>query len=121
MKRFLGVCLALGALLVSLPVWAEARLLRNPTVGEGKLAFVYANDIWVTSDSGGEARRLTTFPGAETSPHLSPDGSMVAFSGQYDGNVDVFVVPVEGGEPRRLTWHPGGDNVRGWSLDGKSV
>ncbi|MBI4161760.1 MAG: PD40 domain-containing protein, partial [Acidobacteria bacterium] len=68
-----------------------------------------------------EARRLTTFPGAETEPHFSPDGTLVAFSGEYDGNVDVYVVPVGGGEPRRLTWHPIADTVRGWTNDGKGI
>ena len=54
-------------------------------------------------------------------PHLSPDGTLVAFAGEYDGNVDVYVVPVAGGEPRRLTWHPGRDIPRGWTPDGKRV
>jgi len=99
----------------------EARLLRNPDVSETHAAFVYANDIWIVDREGGEARRLTTFPGSETGPHFSPDGTMVAFSGEYDGNVDVFVVPLEGGEPTRLTWHPGPDFVQGWTNDGQSV
>jgi tricorn protease len=99
----------------------ESRLLRNPAIGESQIAFVYADDIWITGLEGGEARRLTTFPGAETRPHFSPDGKMVAFSGQYDGNTDVYVVAVAGGEPRRLTWHPVPDAVRGWTVDGTSV
>jgi tricorn protease len=99
----------------------ETRLLRNPAIGEAQIAFVYADDIWIAGLDGGEARRLTTFQGAETNPHFSPDGRTVAFSGQYDGNTDVYVVPVAGGEPRRLTWHPGADIVRGWTIDGKDV
>ena len=99
----------------------EARLLRQPDVSARHVAFVHANDVWIVDRDGGEARRLTTFPGAETSPHFSPDGKLVAFTGEYDGNVDVYVVPVEGGEPERLTWHPGGDEVRGWTRDGSAV
>ncbi|UCF21459.1 MAG: PD40 domain-containing protein [Gemmatimonadota bacterium] len=99
----------------------EARLLRSPAISAEQIAFVYANDIWIVGPSGGDARRLTTFQGAETEPHFSPDGSMVAFSGQYDGNIDVYVVAVAGGEPRRLTWHPGPDLVRGWTNDGSRV
>ena len=98
-----------------------ARLMRTPAMGARHVAFVYADDIWITTREGGPARRLTTFPGAETLPHFSPDGTMVAFSGQYDGNVDVYVVPIEGGEPRRLTWHPGDDLVTGWTNDGTAV
>ena len=99
----------------------ETRLLRNPAISDTQIAFVYANDIWIAGLEGGDARRLTTFTGAETNPHFSPDGTMIAFSGEYDGNVDVYVVPLAGGEPRRLTWHPGFDGVRGWTVDGKSV
>jgi tricorn protease len=99
----------------------EARLLRNPAVSQTAIAFVYANDIWLCGLHGGPARRLTTFAGAETEPHFSPDGSQIAFSGEYDGNVDVYAVSVQGGQPKRLTWHPADDEVRGWSRDGKSV
>ena len=41
----------------------------------------------------------------------SPDGKWIAFTGQYDGNTDVFVMPAAGGEPVRLTFHPGRDRV----------
>ena len=99
----------------------ETRLLRNPDISNGHITFVYANDIWVADRSGNDVRRLTSYPGTEREPHFSPDGKMIAFTGEYDGNVDVYVVPVEGGEPRRLTWHPAADLVRGWSRDGKSI
>ena len=99
----------------------ETRLLRMPAISGEHIAFVYANDIWIAGRDGSGVRRLTTFEGAETEPHFSPDGRWVAFSGQYDGNTDVYLVPVEGGEPRRLTWHPYADNVRGWTADGSAV
>ncbi len=122
--RKIGVCLGLflAAAWLVLPASAEeARLLRQPTVSEGRVAFVYANDIWVVPRSGGDARRITTHLGSESGPVFSPDGRYIAFSGQYDGNTDVFVVPAEGGEPRRLTYHPGSDLVRGWTPDGSKV
>ncbi len=100
---------------------AQTRLLRQPTVSRNHIAFSYANNIWVTGRDGGDARRLTSFQGLTMLPKLSPDGSMVAFTGQYGGNSDVYVVPVSGGEPRRLTWHPGGDMVQGWSPDGRRI
>lgn len=99
----------------------EARLLRNPAISAEHVAFVYANDIWIAGREGGAARRLTTFAGAETEPHFSPNGRTVAFSGQYDGNTDVYIVSIDGGEPQRLTWHPGADQVRGWTNDGQRV
>ena len=97
------------------------RLLRQPTVSENLIVFVYANDLWIVDRDGGNARRLTSAEGGETYPHFSPDGRLIAFTGQYDGNTDVFIVPVEGGEPRRMTWHPGSDVVQGWSPDGTEI
>ena len=107
--------------LSSLGYSEEARLLRQPTVSDNIVAFVYANDIWTVPRSGGEAQRLTTHPGLESYPIFSPDGRHIAFTGQYDGNTDVFVVPAEGGDPQRLTYHPYPDNARNWTPDGKRI
>ncbi len=117
-----GVAVVVAALLsISLAAAESARLLRNPAISEDHVAFVYAGDIWIAGRDGGEARRLTTFHGAESEPHFSPDGEWVAFSGQYDGNTDVYLVPLAGGQPQRLTWHPQVDSVAGWSTDGARV
>ncbi len=97
------------------------RILRSPTVSAEAIAFVHANDIWVTGREGGNARRLTSGLGAETHPHFSPDGRLIAFTAQYAGNTDIYVVPAAGGQPKRLTWHPGGDTAMGWTPDGKKI
>src|SRR5215204_6518061 len=97
------------------------RLLRTPTVSSTQIGFAYANNIWVVPRAGGSARRVTSFQGQTANPHFSPDGRMIAFSGEYAGNFDVYIVPADGGEPRRLTWHPGADIVEGWTPDGKSI
>ena len=118
----LGV--ALAALLRSAPPAAaleECRLLRQPDIQGDKLVFVYAGDLWSVARAGGLAQRLTSHEGVELLPKFSPDGKTVAFTGQYDGNTDVFTVPAEGGEPVRLTWHPGADQVTDWYPDGKSI
>lgn len=91
------------------------QLLREPTISESSIVFVHANDLWKVDKAGGDAVRLTSNIGGESNPHFSPDGSMIAFTGQYDGNSDVFVIPAEGGSPERLTWHPGADVVTGWT------
>ena len=96
-------------------------LLQQPTLSQSSIVFVHAGDLWTVPREGGEARRLTTGPGSEMNPMFSPDGSMLAFTGEYDGNIDVFVVPASGGVPKRLTWHPAPDIVLGWTLDGKRV
>jgi tricorn protease len=94
------------------------QLLRQPTLNGDDVVFVYANDLWKASISGGTAIRLTSDDGYESSPHYSNDGKHIAFTAQYDGNIDVFVMPAEGGEPKRLTYHPSGDFVQGWTPDG---
>src|SRR6266542_643270 len=99
----------------------DARMLRYPAVSKDQIAFVYAGDIWLVPKKGGAAVRLTSSPGEESFPRFSPDGTKVAYSASYDGNVDVFVVPAAGGEPLRLTYHPMSDRVIGWTPDGKRV
>ena len=96
-------------------------LLRKPTISKTQLVFNYAGDLWIVNRDGGDARRLTAGVGIETDPAFSPDGSMIAFTGEYDGNKDVYVVPTSGGEPKRLTYHPGEDQVVGWTPDGKQI
>ncbi|MEP7272039.1 MAG: PDZ domain-containing protein [Acidobacteriota bacterium] len=96
-------------------------LLQKPTVSRTHIAFVYAGDIWLVPRDGGAAERLTTGTGIESFPLFSPDGTQIAFTGQYDGNTDVYVVPAGGGTPKRLTYHPGADVVVAWTPDGKSL
>ncbi|HMP32128.1 MAG TPA: hypothetical protein PKD85_21155, partial [Saprospiraceae bacterium] len=72
-------------------------LLREPSISKEHIVFVYANDLWLTSTQGGTAKRLTSNIGLEANPHFSPDGSWIAFTGQYDGNTDVYLIPKEGG------------------------
>src|SRR5262245_14141920 len=89
-------------------------LLQRPALSKTHIAFNFAGDIWTVPREGGEATRLTTGVGIEGNPIFSPDGAQIAFTGQYDGNVDVFVVPTSGGVPRRLTYHPGVDVAVAW-------
>ena len=118
----LGLLLGAVSLTPSEAALAQGtRMLRSPTVSSTDIAFVNANDIWIVGRDGGQARRLTSGVGAETSPHFSPNGEWLAFTAQYEGNTDVYVVPAAGGEPRRLTWHPGADVSMGWTPDGSGV
>lgn len=108
--------------ILSLQIGAQGtQLLRQPTVSDTEIVFVYANDLWKTSINGGAAIRLTSNEGYESLPHFSPDGKQIAFTAQYDGNTDVYLIPSEGGEPKRLTWHPSGDFVQGWTPEGEVV
>ena len=96
-------------------------LYRQPTISRTEIAFSYAGDLWTVPRAGGNAKRLTSGIGIETSPYFSPDGTLIAFTAEYDGNTDVYVVPTVGGVPRRLTYHPSVDEVSGWTPDGKSI
>jgi tricorn protease len=121
----LAAVIAIGLTLLPITVHAmdpsDTRLLATPAITEGKIAFAYADDIWVANPDGTNPKRVTSHPGEEQNPFFSPDGSHIAFTASYDGNVDVYVIPVEGGEPVRLTWHPGQDIVRGFTPDGKAL
>jgi len=130
MRKPLAVMFALAAVFFSLisafPQLAAAQsdpplLLRFPTVSKTQIVFTYADDLWIVNRDGGDARRLTSGVGFEGMAHFSPDGSTIAFTGEYDGNRDVYVVPATGGVPRRLTYHPAEEYVAGWTPDGKNI
>ena len=95
-------------------------LVQAPTMSKTQIVFAYGGYLWSVPRAGGEARQLTT-GGHETRPKFSPDGTWIAFTGQYDGNIDAYVMPADGGEPKRLTWHPDPDIAVGWTPDGKKV
>src|SRR5262245_7736841 len=89
----------------------DARMFRYPAVSAQDIAFVYAGDIWVVPKTGGTATRLSSPRGEEMFPRFSPDGASIAFTGNYDGNQDIYVIPTGGGLPRRLTFHGAPDRV----------
>lgn len=99
----------------------DTRMLGQPAISKDHIAFIYAGDLWVAGIDGKNVKRLTGDEGEQTNPFFSPDGSLIAFTAQYEGNPDVYVVPVAGGVPTRLTWHPGPDIVQGFTPDGSAV
>ena len=115
------------ALVFSVPAFAQPAsnqpplLLRNPSLSQDHIAFLYADDVWTVSRQGGEAERLTSDGQVQAGPFYSPDGTEIAYSAHLQGNTDVYVIPAAGGIPRRITWHPAGSLVVGWSPDGKNV
>ncbi len=110
---------------------AQTKLLRFPDISGDRVVFTYGGDLWTAPASGGSAIRLTSHPGVEVFGKFSPDGKWIAFTGQYDGDEQVYIVSSGGGVPRQLTFYPakgpltprwGWDNlVYGWSSDGKRV
>ena len=132
--RLNGVAGLLAALLAGLlpgAATAQTKLLRFPDISGDRVAFCYAGDIWTAPAKGGNATRLTAHPGLELFPRFSPDGKSIAFTGQYEGDEQVYVIPAEGGQPKQLTYYPargpfpprgGYDNqVMGWTPDGAAV
>jgi tricorn protease len=123
MKRIAAALTA--TLFCSLPLLAidihDTRMLTQPAISADHVAFVYGGDVWLANVDGSDARKVTSHPGTESNVRISPDGKLIAFSGQYQGNTDVYVVGVDGGVPRRLTWHPGADLVLGFTPDSSSV
>ncbi|MCP4656863.1 MAG: peptidase S41, partial [bacterium] len=132
-RRTLSVllCLCAVTLLAVHPVAGQTKLLRFPDIHGDRVAFTYAGDIWLAPVSGGTATQLTTHPGLELFAKFSPDGRWIAFTGQYDGDEQVYVVSTEGGVPRQLTYYPAAGplpprwgydyQVYGWTPDGNAV
>jgi len=125
------VCVLICFLILVSPATAQTKLLRFPDIHGDKVVFTYAGDLWTASTSGGMATRLTAHPGLELFAKFSPDGKWIAFTGQYDGDEQVYVIQATGGAPKQLTFYPsrgplparwGYDNqVYGWTPDGKAV
>ena len=125
-----SICLFILAAIVVLagsPVSAtetitpDARMLRFPDISAETIVFVFAGDLWTVPREGGLARRLSSPDGMETFPKFSPDGATIAFSANYDGNVDIYTVPTDGGVPTRLTHHSAGETVVEWYPDGQHI
>lgn len=133
LRRWLapGPFLLCAALAGIAPADAQTRLLRFPAIHGDRVAFTYAGDLWTAPVTGGTATRLTAHPGMEVFARFSPDGKWIAFTGQYDGDEQVYVIPATGGVPKQLTYYPargpltprwGWDQqVYGWTNDGKAV
>ena len=131
MKHLLSLALAATVTLTAMA--DEGRLLRFPATNGYEVAFSYAGDIYTVPLSGGTARKLTSHKGYEAFARYSPDGTQIAFTGQYDGNTEVYVMPSTGGEPRRITFtatnprddwgdRMGPNNVvMTWTPDGKGI
>ena len=130
-RRFVSSVLVIGGLGLGTLAHGQTRLLRFPDVSGERVVFCYAGDLWSASATGGVAVRLTSHSGLELFPKFSPDGNWIAFTGQYDGDEQVYVMPSGGGVPKQLTFYPargplaprwGYDHqVYGWTPDGKRV
>jgi tricorn protease len=130
-RAFSALLFVSSILFVSTTTFGQTKLLRFPDIHGDRVAFTYGGDIWTAPATGGSAIRLTAHPGMEVFAKFSPDGNWIAFTGQYDGDEQVYVVPATGGVPRQLTFYPakgplaprwGWDNqVYGWSRDGKRI
>jgi len=118
---FITLLIYLVPFTLSATIEENTKLLSQPAVSENHIAFIYAEDLWIANIDGSNPRRLTIDEGIESNPIFSPDGTIIAFNAQYDGNIDVYVVSVSGGIPKRLTWHPYRDGVSDFSPDGKKV
>ena len=132
LKKLLPLLVVVCTCVGSAQEMPEGRLMRFPDIYKDKIVFMYGGDLWLASSSGGEARRLTADPGRELFPKFSPDGKWIAFTGQYDGNFNVYVMPAQGGEPRQLTFYQGAaaplsdrmgvhNEVVTWFPDGKRI
>ncbi len=99
----------------------NAKLMQYMDVSDSQISFVYGGDVWVVDKDGGTAIQVTHSLGEESWPRFSPDGGSIAYTAQYNGNLDVYVIPVTGGVPKRITYQSGPDRTVDWHPDGQSV
>ena len=111
------LCIAASALRAQV----DARMLQYPDVSQTQIVFSYAGDLWVVPKEGGTALKLSSPRGQELYPHFSPDGSQIAYSADYDGNLEIYVIPTMGGMPTRVTYHGMPDRVIDWYPDGRHL
>ena len=97
----------------------NARLFQHPDVSDAHIAFSYGGDIWIVPKEGGTATKLTSPKGTEVFPRFSPDGTTLAFTGNYDGNTDIYTLPIGGGVPTRVTHHGMSDRLLDWYPNGR--
>ncbi len=121
MIRSLMVFLALCLVSIPLEAQVDARMLQYPDVSQTQIVFSYAGDLWVVPKEGGTALKLSSPRGQELYPHFSPDGSQIAYSANYDGNLEVYVIPTMGGMPTRVTYHGMSDRIIDWYPDGSKL
>lgn len=99
----------------------SAKLIQTPDVSADKICFAFGDDLWLVDKNGGDAQRLTSPVGREVNPKFSPDGTMIAYQANYDGNYDIYTIPVLGGVPSRVTGHGMSESILDWSSDGKHI
>jgi tricorn protease len=119
-NSFFLLCLSLLTIQLS-HAQVSARMFRTPDVSQTQIVFSYGGDIWIVDKEGGTANKLSSPSGNEGFPRFSPDGSKVAFSGNYDGNIDIYVMPSLGGLPTRITYHDMGDRLIDWYPTGDKL
>ena len=116
-----ATCVLLSAIVFapSAPAAGTVGYYRQPALCKDGVVFVAEGDLWKVGDKGGEAVRLTSDPGDEALPAVSPDGKTLAFVGHYDGPAEVYTMPFVGGTPRRRTFDAADVAFVGWTPDGK--
>lgn len=120
-KIIFSIAVMIFALQMQNLAQVDARMLQYPDVSETQITFYYGGDLWVVAKEGGTANKLTNAKGQEFLPRFSPDGSQIAFSGNYDGNIDIYVVPSKGGMAHRVTHHGMFDRMDDWYPDGSRI
>jgi len=121
MLKWLATTLALMCFSAAGAAQMDRVLLDHPAMSQTQIVFEYGGELWSVSRNGGQAHVLASGMDLLANPIFSPDGSLIAFTGTYDKNTDVYVIPATGGQPRRLTYHPDPDIALGWTPDGKNV
>jgi len=110
-----------STILANLNAQISAKLIQYPDVSEEHICFTFGDDLWLVPKEGGDAYRIISPTGRETTPRFSPDGKSIAYVANYDGNNDIYTLPIKGGVPNRVTGHGMFESLQEWSADGKRL
>ena len=122
MKSLLTLIVACSLFLISqISGQVSAELIQYPDISDDNICFTYGDDLWLVPKSGGDAHRLISPIGRETSPKFSPDGKTLAYQANYDGNTDIYTMSINGGVPSRVTGHGMNETLLGWTPDGQHL
>jgi len=78
-------------------------------------------DLYITNMDGSGVTQLTTSPGQDEYPAVSPDGRRISFMSDRDGNIEIYVINRDGTGETRLTVDSGEDRLPNWSPNGRQI
>ncbi|MYE35828.1 MAG: hypothetical protein F4X23_13340 [Gemmatimonadales bacterium] len=92
-----------------------------PDMRRGYVWALYDYDIYTAQPDGSDVRVISSSPGYDAEPTLSPDGSRIVFTSTRDGDLNIYSMNPDGSDVQQLTDEPGYDGGPFYSPDGTKI